>query len=42
MSRRQTEPKQWLIIVDRPDWRTIQRLPRKAGVLVLGSLSTLR
>ena len=39
MSRRQTMPKQWLIIADRPDWRTVQRLPRKAGVLVLGSLT---
>ena len=39
MSRRQTMPKQWLIIADRTDWRTIRRLPRKAGVFVLGSLT---
>lgn len=39
MSRRQTMPTQWLIIADRPDWRAIQRLPRRAGVLVLGSLT---
>jgi thiamine-phosphate pyrophosphorylase len=39
MSRRQTMPKQWLIIADRPDWRAIQRLPRKAGVLVLAPLA---
>ena len=39
MSRRQTIPKQWLIIVDRPDWRAVRRLPRRAGVLVLGQLT---
>jgi thiamine-phosphate pyrophosphorylase len=39
MSRRQTMPKQWLIIVDQPDWGAIQRLPRKAGVIVLSQLT---
>lgn len=38
MSRRQTMPKQWLIIADQPDWRAIQRLPRRAGVIVLRPL----
>lgn len=40
MSRRQTMPTQWLIIADRPDWRAIQRLPRKTGVIVLGQLTS--
>ena len=39
MSSRQTMPTQWLIIADRPDWRAVQRLPRKSGVLVLRPLT---
>ena len=39
MNRRQTMPKQWLIIPDQPDWHAIQRLPRKAGVIVLSQLA---
>ena len=39
MSRRQSMPKQWLIIAEQPDWRAIQRLPRKAGVIVLTQLT---
>ena len=39
MNRRQTMPKQWLIIVDQPDWCAIQRLPRRAGVIVLSPLT---
>ena len=39
MSRRQTMPKQWLIVADQSDWRAIRRLPRKAGVIVLGPLT---
>lgn len=38
MRRRQTMPTQWLIIADRPDWRAVQRLPRKSGVLALRPL----
>ena len=39
MSRRQTMPNQWLIVIDQPDWRAIQRLPRKAGVIALSQLT---
>lgn len=42
MKRRQTLPRQWLIINEQPaddQWRAIRRLPRGSGVLVLVELS---
>ena len=42
MKRRQTLPRQWLIIDEQPtdeQWRAIRRLPRRSGVLVLVELS---
>jgi thiamine-phosphate pyrophosphorylase len=42
MKRRQTLPRQWLIINEQPDddqWRAVRRLPRGSGVLVLVELS---
>jgi thiamine-phosphate pyrophosphorylase len=38
MKRRQTMPRQWLIIAGPPDWRSVQRLERGSGVLALGRL----
>jgi thiamine-phosphate pyrophosphorylase len=41
MTRRQTEPEQWLIVNQRPDrdtWSALARLPRGSGVLLLHAL----
>jgi hypothetical protein len=39
MLRRQTIPRQWLIVVTDGDLRAATRLPRGSGVLLLGPLS---
>ena len=44
MTRRQTTPKQWLILDNRIDpehWQTLRKLPRGSGVLVLRSLDAV-
>jgi thiamine-phosphate pyrophosphorylase len=38
MKRRQTMPRQWLIIAGPPDWRSVLRIERGSGVLVLDRL----
>ena len=38
MSRRQTIPKQWLIVAGEPDWNAIRRLPRSGGVILIRPL----
>ena len=40
MPRRQTIPRQWLIVTRDQDVGTVTRLPRASGVLVIGRLST--
>ena len=41
MTRRQSMPEQWLIVSERPDaelWRSVRRLQRGSGILILAEL----